>query len=144
MWGAFLAKNMENVLILPNSVEKTRSVYRTAMDTTFVLFFLAMDLGTSIRSMGIDVLITAMAAVAFIILPYFLLLGTDKPEFSGWAIGRVFIAVIGFIAGITWAFSVGTVLPDTFRYLPMTFLILAGIFCASVQICGILKFRLAS
>lgn len=113
------------------------------MDTTFVLFFLAMDMGASVGAFSFDLILSGLTLTMFIAAPYLLPFAGEKPEFNGWLLGRVFIALIGVMAGLSVKFAAGTVLPETVRYVPMTLLIVAGIFCAYTQIYAIIKVRLA-
>ena len=141
--GAYLAKNMNQVLAISNSRIETASPGRFVMDTTFVLFFLAMDIGGSIGSVGLDGLISALTLGMFVFLPYLLPFSAEKPDFGGWAVGRLLIATVGILAGSALQASAGTVLPASARHLPMTLLITSGIFCTYSQIYGIIKVRLA-
>ncbi|MGH9949843.1 MAG: hypothetical protein ACRD6X_21965 [Pyrinomonadaceae bacterium] len=134
---------MENTLFLANSRVETANPGRFVMDTTFVLFFLALDIGTSYASFGFDTLLSAVTLTMFASLPYFLPFAGEKPDFTGWLVGRMFIAAIGILAGLAVAASVGTMFPESVRFLPMTLLIIAGIFCTYTQIYAMLKVRLA-
>jgi len=141
--GAFLAKNMNQVLTISNSRLETMTSGRFAMDTTFVLFFLAMDIGGSIGSFGLDGVISVLTLGMFVVLPYFLPFSDEKPCFGGWAMGRLLIAAVGILAGSTLLAAAGTVLPEAARHVPMTLLITSGIFCTYSQIYGIIRVRLA-
>ena len=141
--GAFLAENMDQVLTMANSRLETAASGRFVMDTTFVLFFLAMDIGGSIGSVGLDGVISALTLGMFVVLPYFLPFSGEKPNFGGWAMGRLLIAAVGILAGSALRASAGAVLPEATRYLPMTLLITSGIFCTYSQIYGIIRVRLA-
>ena len=119
-------------------VENTR---RSSMDTTFVLFFLAMDLGASALSWSLGLSLLTLGA--FIVLPYFLPFSGDQERFGKWLAGRIIVAAMGATFGLMLGQAVGTVLPEVFRFVPMTLLIVAAIICCNVQIYGILKHRLA-
>ena len=134
---------MDQVLTISNSRLETVASGRFVMDTTFVLFFLAMDIGGSIGSFGLDGLVSALTLGMFVVLPYFLPFSGEKPDFWGWMIGRLLISVVAILAGSALQASAGTVLPDAARYLPMTLLITSGIFCTYSQIYGIIRVRLA-
>ena len=140
---AFLAKNMDQVFTISNSRVETTASGRFVMDTTFVLFFLAMDMGGSIGSLGLDGFLSALTLGMFVVLPYFLPFSGEKPDFWGWTVGRLLISVVGILAGSTLQAAAGTVLPEAARHLPMTLLITSGIFCTYSQIYGIIKVRLA-
>ena len=128
-------------------VSEKRSVNETAgqftLDTTLVLFFLAMDLGLVGLNVGFATALQVMTVLGFLILPYFLPFTDDQHGFSRWLIGRIVVGAIGLTFGLMLGQAVGTVLPDAFRFVPMTLLIVAAIICCNVQIYGILKNRLA-
>jgi hypothetical protein len=141
--GAFLAKNMDQAIAISNSRVEAASSGRFVMDTTFVLFFLAMDIGTSIGSFGLDGALAALTLGMFVVLPYFLPFSGQKPDFWGWIAGRLLILAVGILVGSTLQASAGTILPEPARYVPMTLLITSGIFCTYSQIYGIIRVRLA-
>lgn len=114
-----------------------------AVDTTFVLFFLAVDLGQSIGNKGLDAMISAAAVLLLLVLPYFLPSDGDKPDFWGWIVGRGLIAGFATLLGMILAPSIGSVLPDLFRFLPMTLLILTAAVSCYLQFYAMIKFRLA-
>ena len=64
-----------------------------AIDTTFVLFFLAVELGRSFSFQALDSVLTAITLLALLVLPYFLPSG-EKPGFANWLLGRAFIAAL--------------------------------------------------
>ena len=138
-----MAKNMDQVLAISNSRLETASSGRFVMDTTFVLFFLAMDIGVSIGSLGLDAVLSVLTLGMFVVLPYFLPFSGEKPDFWGWTVGRLLICGMAILAGSALKAATGTVLPEATRYLPMTLLITSGIFCTYSQIYGIIKVRLA-
>ena len=138
-----MAKNMDQVLAISNSRLETASSGRFVMDTTFVLFFLAMDIGVSIGSVSLDDVLSVLTLGMFVVLPYFLPFSGEKPDFWGWTVGRLLICGVAILAGSALEAATGTVLPEATRYLPMTLLITSGIFCTYSQIYGIIKVRLA-
>lgn len=140
---AFLSKNMENAIVLTNSGIEERENY-FAPDTTFVLFFLAMELAGGINSLNFGTFLSVLTISSFVVVPYFLPFTDEKPEFTGWVLGRVFIAIVGLIGGLAIQFGAGTVFSESARFLPMTLLIISGIFCAGLQIRDIIRVRLAS
>lgn len=114
-----------------------------AIDTTFVLFFLAVDFGQSLFSFGLDGIFSAVTLAMLIVLPYLLPSAGEKPEFGGWVAGRIVITVFAVGLGMMFRQTLGTVLPETLRFLPMTLLIAAAMISTYIQFYGILKFRLA-
>lgn len=114
-----------------------------AIDTTFVLFFLAVDFGQSLFSFGLDGIFSALTLAMLIVLPYLLPSAAEKPEFGSWVTGRVVIAVFAISLGMMFRQSLGVVLPETLRFLPMTLLIAAAMISTYIQFYGVLRFRLA-
>ncbi len=113
-----------------------------ALDTTFVLVFLAMDLGRS-WSIGLDTLLMATTLIAFTVLPYFLPSSGDRPEFGRWVMGRSLLAAFGVTLGLILNQAVGTLLPEWTAFMPMTLLIIAAVLSLYFQLYVILKLRLA-
>ncbi len=109
-------------------------------DTTFVLFFLAFDCGQRF-TFGIDGVLSATTLILFLVLPYFLPFGAEKPPFEMWVLGRAAITCLAIVLGVTFGRSVGVLLPEMFRFLPLTLLIVAGAVSASFQLFNLLKLR---
>ena len=130
----------EPTLTIPVQREE-ESARAFTLDTTFVLFFLAMDLGASALSWSLG--LSLLTFGAFIVLPYFLPFSGDQERFGRWLTGRIIVAAMGTTFGLMLGQAVGTVLPEVFRFVPMTLLIVAAIICCNVQIYGILRHRLA-
>lgn len=114
-----------------------------AVDTTFVLFFLAVDFGHSAIFGGIELFLPLATLLTFVAVPYFLPCDGERPAFGAWLLGRAFLVVFGVLAGLMFRQAVGTVLPEYFSHLPMTFLIISAIFSCYFQFYGIIKVRLA-
>ncbi len=112
------------------------------VDTTYVLFFLAVEFGRTIGSFGIDTVFMAITLLMLLALPYFLN-SDEKISFANWLLGRTFIAGFAVILGVIFGKTLGVVLPETFRFLPLTFLIVTAMFSCYIQFYGLLKFRLA-
>lgn len=114
-----------------------------ALDTTFVLFFLALDLGQAWLNLGFDGVVAGVTLAAFIVLPYFLPFAGERPAFYGWVGGRVILASFGILLGLLMKQAVGVLLPEWFGYMPMTLLIVSAICSLYFQLYGILRVRLA-
>lgn len=112
-----------------------------AADTTFVLFFLALEFGRSLTSFGFDGFLLGLSLGTVMVLPYFLLADTTGQDFGRWLAGRGVIAAFGTIVGLGFDQIPGVVLPDSIRYLPMTFLIVSATISCFIQFYGILRFR---
>jgi hypothetical protein len=111
-----------------------------AIETTFVLFFLAIEFGQTFSAFGLDTLMLALTLILIAVAPYFLA-SNEKPAFSKWLIGRSIIAV--FAIGLGWMFkqTLGVVLPETFRFLPMTLLIVSSMISCYIQFYSFLRLR---
>jgi hypothetical protein len=114
-----------------------------AIDTTFVLFFLAVELGQSESILSLDTALVGVTLLMVMALPYFVNSDENRPAFKDWFLGRVFISLFAIVLGVMFRQALGTVLPETLRFLPMTLLILTAMISCYVQFYGFLKFRLA-
>ena len=114
-----------------------------AVDTTFVLFFLAVDVGQSLQKFGLDTAFSALTLGMVIVLPYFLPGDEDRPEFTRWLMGRIVITLLATVLGAMFGQALGVVLSETFSYLPMTLVIVAAVASSYLQLCAMIRFRLA-
>ena len=110
------------------------------VDTTFVLFFLAVEFGQTLTSLGFETILMAITLVSMVALPYFLM-SNNKPKFGNWLVGRSLIATFAILLGIAFKQSLGVFLPETFRFLPMTLLILTAMLSCYFQFYGFFKLR---
>lgn len=113
------------------------------MDTTFVLFFLGVELGQSESFLGLDTMFIGLTLGVVMALPYFLNDSDNKPLFGEWILGRGLIAVFAVVLGVMFRQALGTVLPETLGSLPMTLLIITAMISCYVQFYSFFKFRLA-
>ncbi|MBS1796411.1 MAG: hypothetical protein JSS81_21355 [Acidobacteria bacterium] len=124
------------------SIGRTSTAEKSfAIDTTFVLFFLAVEFGQMLGNFALDTVLFAITLVMLIVLPYFLSTN-EKPGFGNWVLGRSLIAIFAIAVGILFKQSL-SVLPEMFRYLPMTLLIVTAMLSCYIQFYGLLKLRLA-
>lgn len=114
-----------------------------AVDTTFVLFFLAVDFGQSALLFGADSAFSLFTLSLLLVLPYFLPSEAEKPAFLGWLAGRGLIAAFAVGLGMMFRQSLGVVFPEAFRFLPMTFVILTAMLSCYLQFYAMIRFRLA-
>jgi len=126
-----------------NAIENSVGDDGFAVDTTFVLFFLAMDFGQSLASFGLDTAFSGLTLAMLLVLPYFLPSQFEKPEFTRWLLGRGAISVFAIVLGLIFRQTLGVVLPEMFRYLPMTLLIATAMVSCYLQFYAIIRFRLA-
>lgn len=113
-----------------------------AIDTTFVLFFLAVEFGQMLGTFGFETVFFAITLLMVAVLPYFLQL-EEKQNFGNWLLGRSLITALAISIGVMFKQSLGVVLPETFRFLPMTLLIVTAMLSCYIQFYGFLKLRLA-
>lgn len=123
-------------------VNETAAEKSFAVDTTFVLFFLAVEVGQTLGVIRLDTIILAVSLLFVLVLPYFLQSG-EKPNFGNWLLGRCSITVFAVLLGVIFRQSLGTFLPETFRFLPMTLLIVTAMLSCYIQFYGFLRLRLA-
>ena len=118
---------------------------RFTVDTTFVLFFLAVDFGQLAVSsgLGLDALVSGVTLGMLLVLPYYLPSESEKPEFTRWLLGRSLIAMLAIALGGMFSLTLGVVLPETFRYLPLTLLIVTAVVSCYLQFYAMIRFRLA-
>jgi hypothetical protein len=113
-----------------------------SVDTSFVLFFLAVEFGRTFVSLSLDNIFMFFTLLTVAVLPYFLL-SDEKPCFANWLLGRSLIAGFAVLLGAMFKQSLGVVLPETFRFLPMTLLIMTAMLCCYIQFYSFFKLRLA-
>lgn len=108
-----------------------------------VLFFLAVEYGRAVQAYSMDGLLMGITMTMMLALPYFLPSTTARPTFSNWILARGGFALLGMIFGVALNQSTGSILPETMRYVPMTFLILASMVSCYIQFYSLMKLRLA-
>ena len=135
-------KFMKTLSGFENEYTETAEDKGFAVDTTFVLFFLAIEFGRSFDGLTLDGAFLALTLLILVVLPYFLPSG-EKPNFASWVLGRSLVTGFAVALGVLFKQSLGTVLPETFRFLPMTLLIITAMLSCYIQFYGFLKLRLA-
>lgn len=113
------------------------------VDTTFVLFFLALEYGRALNVFSLDGVVMAVTIMMLLVLPYFLPSLTERPSFARWMVGRGIVTIAAFVMGAGLSRWAGNLLPESVRFLPMTFLILASMVSCYIQFYSVLKLRLA-
>lgn len=111
------------------------------MDTTFVLFFLAIEYGRAIRLFSFEGAVTGITMLAVLVLPYFLPTAYGRSTLTSWVAGRTTIALLGMILGTILSLTVGVVLPPEVRFLPMAGLITATVLSFYVQFYSLMRLR---
>jgi hypothetical protein len=111
-----------------------------AIETTFVLFFLALEFGQALSVLSLDNVLLAVTLMMVAVLPYFLAT-EEKPSLTSWLVGRGLITAFAIFLGWMFKQTLGVVLPETFRFLPMTLLIVTAMISCYIQFYGFLKLR---
>src|SRR5436305_14262608 len=110
-----------------DSLKNTFDSFRGfAADTSFVLFFLGLETGRTIQHFTFDSFLLMVTMSMVWVLPYYLLSNDDRPDIARWLAGRSLIAVFAVSLGAVLSPAYGTLLPESFRFLPLTLLILAA------------------
>src|SRR4051794_38224468 len=109
-------------------------------DTAVVLFFLAMEYGRAVSMPSVDGVLIAITMAMIAVMPYFLPSNGSNLTLGEWLAGR---AVVGF-SGILSGYGLqASGISAAVGFLPMTFLILAGMSSCYLQFYGLMKLRLA-
>lgn len=111
-----------------------------SLDTTFVLFFLALEFGRTATALSLDLVLMAVALLGVVVLPLFLP-GDERPEFGGMLAGRAWIGAFGAVLGVAFNQLVGGVLPEMLRFAPMSLLIVSALLSCQIQFYRFLRFR---
>lgn len=114
-----------------------------ATDTTVVLFFLALEIGSRQTFDFIEAGFGFALLVAFSALPYWISVDAGR-RFSEWLAGRAIISITGLSIGLLLGLAIGAgALPDAVRFVPLTLLIVAAIISCNYGIYAIIRNRLA-
>ena len=135
-------ENMKTQLHIEEIQNEMTSGKSFGFDTSFVLFFLAVEFGRMVFSLTLDNVLLLLTLVMVAVLPYFIDSG-EKPTFGSWLLGRSLIVGFATLLGAIFKQSLGVVLPETFRFLPMTLLIVTAMVSCYSQFYGFFKLRLA-
>lgn len=111
------------------------------IDTAAVLFFLALEYGRSIRVFSADGVLMSITMAMVLVLPYFLPSNWSSISFGGWMVSRSLLMLAGLVAGAAFGVSVGTLLPASLKFMPMTLLILASMISCYIQFYSLMRLR---
>lgn len=113
-------------------------------ETSFLLFFFSVEFGRLSSQLSFDLksAVYTLTLIALITLPYFLH-GSTKSKFSSWIFKSCIIASFGIVIGWMFDKSLAVLLPDIFRFLPMTLVILTATITFLTQFYFFIKLRLA-
>ena len=112
-----------------------------AIDTTFVLFFLSLEFGRTLGSFGFDGLLLGITLAMVIVLPFFYSTDAERSGFAKWVAGRTLVASLAAILGIIYGQVTGNIIPDAFKFLPMTLLIVTAMASCYIQFYGLMRLR---
>lgn len=140
--GLISKKFMKTVSQIAANKSEVTGIKNFTVETTFVLFFLALEFGQSFNGLTLDGVCLAITLLMVLVLPYFLP-SDEKSNFGNWVMGRSLIAGFAVLLGILFKQSLGVVLPETFRFLPMTLLIVTAMLSCYIQFYSFLKLRMA-
>ena len=111
------------------------------VDTTFVLFFLALEFGRSLISFGVDSVLLGISLAMLVVAPYFLVNASISKDFGKWLAGRSLITAFATLLGVVFDQTIGLVLPDVMRYIPMALLIVSATASCYFQFYSLLRLR---
>ena len=111
------------------------------VDTTFVLFFLALEFGRSLAALGLDSVLLGISLAMLAVVPYFLVNASIGRDFGKWLAGRSLIIVFATLLGLVFDQTIGLVLPDVMRYIPMALLIVSAMTSCYFQFYSLLRLR---
>lgn len=110
-------------------------------DTLAVLFFLGLEYGRAVRVFSMDGFLMGTTMLMVLVLPYFLPSRLLKASFGNWMISRSIVTMAAIFLGVALRQSLGTILPETLRFMPMTLLILTSMVSCYIQFYSLLKLR---
>jgi len=110
-------------------------------DTSFVLFFLGLESGRTLPNLTFDTFLLFVTMAMVTVLPFYLPSNDDGTGLVRWLTGRGLIAIFAILMGAVLSPAYGTVLPESFRFMPLTFLILAAMVSCIVQFYALTRLR---
>ena len=113
-----------------------------AVDTTFVVFFIGLEFGRTLQNLTLDAFLLLATMLMVIVLPFYLPSDFERPSFAKWLMRRSLIAVLAVAIGAVLGPLYGTLLPESFRFLPLTLLIIAAMASCITQFYGLIRLRL--
>jgi hypothetical protein len=114
-----------------------------AVDTTFVLFFLGLEFGRTIQNFTFDGFLLLVTMLMVGALPYYLISDDERPAFAKWLAGRGLITFFAIFLGAVLNSTYGSTLPESFRFMPLTLLIIAAMTSCFLRFYGLMRLRLA-
>jgi len=134
---------MEKIASLSNIQfsERTEAA-PTLIDTSFVLFFLAADIGQNLGRFGPDTAVMVLLLMAVAVFPFFV--GDVNVSLGKWLTGRGVIVGFAVLLGIVFNQLVGVLFPEALKFLPFTLLVLTAMLSCYIQFQNFFRFRLSN
>ena len=110
------------------------------VDTIFVLFFLALEIGRAVDVLSVDGVLMSTTLMIVLVLPYFLPSRVERPSMTNWLAVRGTVAIGALMLGLMFGRGVAAA-PIGYRTMPMTFLILSAMVSAYIQFYGLMRLR---
>ena len=96
---------------------------------------------SSAASLGLDSVLLGISLGAVLVMPYFLINASIGPDFGRWLLGRSLTGILATLLGLVFDQTIGLVLPDVMRYIPMALLIVSAMVSCYFQFYGLLRLR---
>lgn len=112
-----------------------------AADTAILVFFLGINVGQGF-TLGFETILAVATLAMFAVLPYFLPYEGSKPEFEGWVVGRIALALAAVVLGVFLDRTFGSLMPAYVRFIPLTLVMLAGMVSTFIQLANLMRIRL--
>jgi hypothetical protein len=111
-------------------------------DTLIISFLLGVETGRSFPALGFETALMGVTMLMIIVLPYFLVQESRRPQLAHWLAFRSFVAMLGVATGAILQSSPANSI-DLLRSMPMTLLLLAALISFVLQFYGLMRLRLA-
>jgi len=111
------------------------------VDTIFVLFFLALEMGRAVQVFSVDGMLMSTTLATLLVLPYFLPSRAERPSMTKWLAVRGTIAIAALMLGVAYGRGLGVNALLGYRTIPMTFLILSSMVSCYIQFYGLMRLR---
>ncbi len=119
---------------------RVRREDNNTIDTNYVLFFLAVELGNSFKGFNFEIFILSLTLISFLVLPYWL--NNNRGLFADWILTRSVISLFAIGFGVVFQQTLGVLIPEVYGFLPMTFLIITAFLSVYFQFYSLLKLRI--
>ncbi len=121
---------------------RTQKLTRTpqfTIDSSFILFCLALEFGRSLGTFSLETVLFAFIVGFMAIASFWLPKSNDETTFGNWLLTRFAIVGIAAFSGVLFDQFAGTIMPETFKFLPTTLLLVTSMAWTFFQFYGFLK-----